>query len=113
DLTSKSPDLRERDPSYAKKVRLHGPVLEVVPGVREIEALVAEREIRNLISPERHRQREPIVEGRVDHFVGCERSHLAGEGEVERFAAPALHDGDREVTRRRLPHALIPFGRLD
>src|SRR5206468_3043649 len=38
------------------------PRLQVVPRVREVEALVAKREVRDLVAWHRHGQRGPVVE---------------------------------------------------
>ena len=46
--------------------------LQVVPAVREVEALVAEREIGDLAAPHGERQPEPVVERGIDHVVALE-----------------------------------------
>ena len=44
---------------------------QIVAAVGEVEALVAEREIGDLLVPHGHREAEPVVERRIDDFVQC------------------------------------------
>ncbi len=49
-------------------------LLEVVSAVGQVEALVAEREVGDLLVAQRHRQPGPVVERGIDDLVGGERA---------------------------------------
>src|SRR6266545_1996092 len=72
--------------------------------VREIEALVAERKIRDLLIPERHRQAHPVVKGGVRDLVAREASARVGHGNVADLASPALDQRNGEAPRSEGPH---------
>src|SRR6266581_993053 len=72
---------------------------QVVPAVREIEALVAEREVGDRLQPHRIRERRPVVEGRIDDLVAGEASALVGRRDVADLATPSLDERDGDCHR--------------
>src|SRR6266853_418750 len=76
----------------------HDSYLEVVTRVREIEALVAERKIGDLPVAHDHREREPVVERRVDDLVPGEMARIIRDGPMRDLSAPSLDQrGDASV----------------
>src|SRR5712692_1724412 len=67
---------------------------QVVAAVGEVEALVAEREVRDLLVAQRHLQTDPVVKRRIDNLVICEAALFVGDGHVADLAAPALDQRD-------------------
>ncbi len=65
-------------------------LLQIEPAIGKIEALVAEREIGNLLSPECHCQPLPVVKRGVDDLVPGKLTRLVGDGDVTDLAAPPL-----------------------
>ena len=65
---------------------------KVVATVRKIEALVAEREIRNLLVPQRHCQPHPVVERGIDDLKLRELAAGVGQGHMGNLAAPAFDE---------------------
>src|SRR5512144_950317 len=79
---------------------------QIVPRVRQVEALVAEREVGDLAVAERHREAEPVVERRVLHLVVLEAAAGVGGDDVGDLAAPALDEGHDEPVRLEGPEGL-------
>src|SRR5229473_5124009 len=76
---------------------------QVVTAIREVEALVAEREVGDLLIAQGHRQAGPVVERGVDDLVNGEAALRVGHGHVADLAAPALDQRDAEEVRPRRP----------
>ena len=94
-LAETLPDDREHELSFAS--------LEVVSAVREVEALVAEREIGDLLVSQGHRQPGPVVERGVDDLVAREPALAVGQGHVADLAAPAFHERNHQVIGLQRP----------
>src|SRR5262245_16164416 len=77
---------------------------QVEARVGEVEALVAQGEIRDLLLAQRERESEPVVEGRIDRLVATETPARIGEDHVTDLAAPALDKRDHCVLRTRALH---------
>src|SRR5688572_873829 len=73
---------------------------QIVSAVRQVEALVAEREVRDLLIAERHREAGPVVERGIDDLVRRELSILAGDRHVADLAAPSFDERYAESIRR-------------
>ena len=58
--------------------------------IRQVETFVAEREIGDLLIPQRQRQPHPVVERRIYNFVMRKFSRSIGNGHMTNFAAPAF-----------------------
>src|SRR5579875_2900679 len=65
---------------------------QIMAAIRQIEALVAQREIGNLLVAQRHGQTWPVVKRRVHDFVTREFSCRIGQCHVADFAAPTFHE---------------------
>ena len=79
----------------------HGAHLsQVMSAIRQIEALVAEREIGNLLVAEAVGQGGPVVEGGVDDLVARESALSVRDRDVADLAAPAFVQGQRQAVRR-------------
>src|SRR5260370_22446848 len=72
------------------------PTSQVVPAVGEVEALVAEREVGDLLVAQRQREAGPVVEGGIDDLVGREAALTVGDAHVADLAAPALDERNAE-----------------
>src|SRR5258708_36520477 len=53
--------------------------LKVVATIREVEALIAQREVGNLLPAQCHREARPVVERRVDDLVSGEAPLSVGQ----------------------------------
>ena len=73
--------------------------LEVVTAVRQVEALVAQREVRDLLISQRQRQTHPVVEGGIDDLVAGETPLAIRQCNMADLAAPALDEADDEDDR--------------
>ena len=71
-----------------------------MPAVRQVEALVAQGEIRNLLVSQRKGQARPVVERRIDDFVSFKFSVGVGQRDVTQLPAPALDHRDRKLVGR-------------
>src|SRR6266540_259201 len=72
---------------------------EVMPGVRQVEALVAEREVGDLVPRHRQPQRRPVVKGGIGHLVPADAAVRVGRHDVHDLAAPPFHHRDRQFVR--------------
>src|SRR5512133_2098081 len=63
---------------------------QVVSAVGEVEALVAEREVGDLLAAERQREPGPVVERGVHHLVAAQLPGGVGDRHVADRAAPPL-----------------------
>src|SRR6516164_4424147 len=70
---------------------------QIMAAVRQIEALVAEVEIRYLLVAQGQGQSAPVVERGVHDLVACKPAVSVGQGDVADFPAPAFHERDDAV----------------
>src|SRR2546426_8805877 len=84
---------------------------EIVSGIREVERLVAEREVRDDVVQHRVLERGPVPERGVDHLHARERVRSRREHPVPDRAAPALDKAgrDRKSTRLNSSHLVISY----
>src|SRR5207247_3027469 len=71
-----------------------GPFLEVMPTVRQVEALVAEREVGDLLTAQGHGEPHPIVEGGIDDLVAREMPLVVRRCDMADLSAPALDEAE-------------------
>src|SRR5665647_1812552 len=65
---------------------------QVVAAIGEVEALVAQREIRDLAAPHREGDPQPVVEGRIGDLVAREAAGRVRHRDVADFPAPRFRD---------------------
>src|ERR1035441_7570785 len=80
-----------------------GSLSQVVAAIGQVEALVAERKIRDLAIPQRERESEPVVERRVDDLVAGKASGRVRHRDVADLPAPAFRERDDERVRPHRP----------
>ena len=64
--------------------------------VREVETLVADREVGDPFAAHGERQRQPVVEARVLDAGGGDAALGVGQENVAGLAAPSLNQSERE-----------------
>src|SRR5213593_923914 len=67
--------------------------------VRQVEALVAERKVRDLLPAERDREAHPVVEGRIHDLVARQAPATVGHGHVTDLSAPSFDEPDHQPVR--------------
>src|SRR5581483_5063115 len=73
------------------KIRnMASPHSEIIAGIREIEALIDQRKIRDDVADRGPLNRGPIYERRIADFTAVDRAIRAGHHHVENFAAPTF-----------------------
>src|SRR3989442_6868307 len=72
--------------------------LKIVPRVREIEALIDQREIRNDVPQDRKLDGRPVHERWVANLAPVDRTVLSGHDEIEDLPAPAFHGRERPLS---------------
>src|SRR3989442_409332 len=72
--------------------------LKIVPRVREIEAFIDQREIRNDVPQDRKLDGRPVHERWVANLAPVDRTVLSGHDEIEDLPAPAFHGGERPLS---------------
>jgi hypothetical protein len=58
--------------------------------IREVEALVADWEVRNSLTTNSQCQSQPVVKAWLLDFVGCNLTILIGDSDVTYLTAPTL-----------------------
>src|SRR5450830_69326 len=76
---------------------------QVVAAIGEVEALVAQREIRDLAAPHREGDPQPVVEGRIGDLVAREAAGRVRHRDVADFPAPAFRERHNERVRSHCP----------
>src|SRR5678815_6177594 len=71
--------------------------LELMARIREVEALVAQRKIRDEVARHRAGERRPVVKRRVDDFVTSNAAVGVRHCDVRDLAAPSLLERDDEL----------------
>src|SRR5262249_2546536 len=87
----------------ATKALSTGHLSEVMAAVGEVEALVAEREVRDLLSAQRDRESHPVVKRGIDHLVARQAPARIGDRDVTHLAAPPLDEGHGDRLGRERP----------
>src|SRR6266545_2415062 len=77
-----------------------GAASEIEAAVREVEAFIADRKIRDGGPAQCEPQAGPVVERRVGDLVAPEAPGRAGERDVANLAAPAFDERDCERVGR-------------
>src|SRR5204863_428562 len=80
-----------------------GPLLEVMPAVRQVEALVAERKVGDLLIAQGHGEPHPVVEGGIDDLVAREMSLVVRRRDMADLSAPTLDEADDQRIRPERP----------
>src|SRR3990172_7911455 len=76
---------------------------QVVPAVGEVEALVAQGEVGDLLTPQGVGQAGPVVEGGIHDLVAFEAAGSIRDRDVTELAPPSLHERHRDLVRRERP----------
>jgi len=68
-----------------------------MPGIRQVKALVAEREVRDLVTRHCGGDRAPVVKGWVHHFVSSHATGCIGHDYVRDLTPPPFLQGDHKL----------------
>ncbi len=74
---------------------------QIMPAVGQIKAFVAEREVGNLLIPQRKGQAEPVVKRRIDNFIDGKTSLAVGQRHMTDLTAPAFNQRNGQALRRQ------------
>src|SRR5439155_22163796 len=75
----------------------------IMPTVRQVEALVAERKVGDLLTAQGHGEPHPVMEGGIDDLVARETSLVVRRRDMADLSAPALDEADDQRIRHERP----------
>ena len=78
----------------------HRVTSQIMAAIGKVEALIAQREVGDLLVAHRHCQPHPVMEGRIDDFVATEFPLFIGDRDVTNLAAPTFDQRHNYRVRR-------------
>ena len=76
-------------------------MLQIMPAVGQVKALIAERKVGNLLISQRKGQAEPVVKRRIDNFICGKTSLVVGQRHMTDLTAPAFNQRYGQALRRQ------------